>query len=69
MARKIKERKVQDSAAATMYGWWDGKQTYIVFKDKRINDPVWGNYICGLDGHSLYRLAKKIVKEFEGDKR
>lgn len=47
-----------------LFGWYDGKQTFIGFADR-----ICDNDICHgtLSGQKLYRLAKTIVKEFEND--
>jgi hypothetical protein len=45
-----------------MGGWFQQEKTYLWFGDK--NDHCVGI----LSGQRLYRLAKAIVKQFEGDK-
>ncbi len=45
-----------------MGGFLDGKKTYITFWEDY-------DYLGSLSGQKLYRLAKAIVKQFEGEKK
>lgn len=42
-------------------GWFSGKRTYLWFGMKTC--------IATIDGSTLYALAKRIVKEFESEKK
>ena len=45
----------------TFGGWLSGRNTYL-----RVHDPVTKN-TDWIDGQSLYRLAKAIVRRFESE--
>lgn len=47
--------------AGKMYGWYDGKNSYIGFEDSK------GFCIGTLHGTKLLRLARTIVKELSNE--
>jgi hypothetical protein len=64
MARRITERVLRcgpTSRGVRLAGWLSGRQTYLWLGDPDHDGSAWAT----LDGRSLYRLAKAIVREFE----
>lgn len=62
--RKIKTQISRTSLKPNMQlsGWFAGKQTYLWFGEET-------HCFGTLEGQSLYRLAKAIVRQFEDSKK
>lgn len=60
-ARRIKTKSDYIDDPIRFGGWFQGKQTYL-----RIGNEL-DECIGTLTGQKLYRLAKAIVRQFEGD--
>lgn len=60
-SQRIRTSADQSTNDVKIGGWLNGKQTYLrVEIDRRV---------AIISGQSLYRLAKAIVRQFDGDKK
>ena len=62
MKSKMIKTKLDFPQKYELGGWYDRSNTYIGVWEKDT-----GLCVANLGGYKLYRLAKAIVKQFEGD--
>lgn len=66
--RKVRERVLNKTWSRELFpngklrlsGWLEGRATYLRLEDKE------DSFLGSLNGRSLYRLAKAIVRQWEG---